>query len=103
MFDDLQENILTPNKDKINFKGIQNVLQESKHKNYALYATHRGVLGFIDTLLTILASLVVFYPITYLVQKSHHSMHTFFATETEKKVNYALDAADEIVRQFAAI
>ncbi len=96
LFIDLQQNILTPDKDKINFRGIQDALQRNKQENYRLYATHRGVLGVIDTLLTILASLVVFYPITYLVQKSRNSMHTFFATDTEKKVNYALSAAEEI-------
>jgi hypothetical protein len=84
-------------KDKINFRGIQDALQRNKQENYALYATHRGVLGVIDTLLTILASLVVFYPITYLAQKSKNSVHAFFATDTEKKVNHALDAADEVI------
>lgn len=96
LFIDLQNNVLTPDKDKINFEGIQDALQHNKQENYALYATHRGVLGVIDTLLTVLASLIVFYPITYMVQKSRNSVHTFFATDTEKKVNYALDAADAI-------
>ena len=103
LFIDVQQNILTPDKDKINFRGMQDALQRNKQENYGLYATHRGVLGVIDTLLTILASLVVFYPITYLVQKSRNSMHTFFATDTEKKVNCALDAADEVINQAAAI
>ena len=103
LFIDLQQHVLTPDKDKINFMGIQDALQRNKQENYALYATHRGVLGVIDTLLTILASLVVFYPITYLVQKSRNSVHTFFATDTEKKVNYALSAADEVINQGAAI
>lgn len=103
LFVDLQQNLLTPNKDQINFRGIQNALQRNKHENHALYATHRGVLGIIDTLLTILASLVVFYPITYLVQKSRHSAHTFFATDTEKKVNHVINAADEMMHQGAAI
>ncbi len=103
LFIDLQQNVLTPDKDKINFRGIQDALQRNKQENYALYATHRGVLGVIDTLLTILASLVVFYPITYLVQKSRNSVHTFFATDTEKKVNYALNTADEVINQGAAI
>ena len=97
LFIDLQQNVLTPDKDKINFRGIQDALQRNKQENYALYATHRGVLGVIDTLLTILASLVVFYPITYLAQKSKNSVHAFFATDTEKKVNHALDAADEVI------
>jgi hypothetical protein len=103
LFTDLQQNILTPDKERINFKGIQDALQRNKKENHNLYATHRGVLGAIDTLLTILASLVVFYPITYLVQKSRNSLHTFFATDTEKKVNYALDTADEATNQSAAI
>jgi hypothetical protein len=103
LFIDVEQNILTSDKDKINFRGMQDALQRNKQENYGLYATHRGVLGVVDTLLTILASLVVFYPITYLVQKSRNSMHTFFATDTEKKVNYALDAADEVINQAAAI
>ena len=69
----------------------------NKTQNHSLYATHRGVLGVIDTLLTILTSLVVFYPITYLVQSSTNSMHTFFATDTEKKVNSALLSVNEIM------
>ena len=92
LFVSLQENVLTPDKNEINFEAIQQLLRFNKQENYALYATHRGVLGVIDTLLTILASLVVFYPIIYLVQKSRNSVHTFFSTNTEKKVNYALDA-----------
>ena len=103
LFTDLQQNVLTPDKDRINFRGIQDTLQRNKQENRTLYATHRGVLGIIDTLLTILASLVVFYPVTYLVQKSKNSVHTFFATDTEKKVNDALSAADEVINQGAAI
>lgn len=103
LFIDLEQIILTPDKDKINFRGIQYALQSNKLKNLAIYTTHRGVLGIIDTLLTILASLVIFYPITYWVQKSSNSMHTFFATDTENKLHYALDAADEILNQGAAI
>lgn len=103
LFIDLQQNILTPEKDRINFKGIQDALQCNKQENYTLYATHRGVLGVIDSLLTILASLVVFYPITYLVQKSRNSVHTFFATDTENKVDCALSAAEEMTSQEATI
>ena len=103
LFIDLQQNILTSDKDKINFRGIQDALQRNQQENYGLYATHRGVLGVIDSLLTILASLVLFYPITYLVQKNRNSMYTFFATDTEKKINYALDAADEFINQSVAI
>lgn len=103
LFNCLQKNILTSDKDKINFRGIQEALQHSMQENYELYASHRGALGVIDTALTILASLVVFYPITYMVQKSRNSIHTFFATDTEKKVNYALKAADEVVSQAAVI
>lgn len=102
LFTDLQCSVLTPDKDKINFEGIRDVLQYNKQENYTLYATHRGVLGLIDTSLTILASLGIFYPITYFVQKIRHSPHTFFATDTEKKVNYAIEAADEVINQSPA-
>ncbi|WP_157010388.1 hypothetical protein [Legionella fallonii] len=98
-FTDLQQNILTADKNKINFKGIQEICQRNKQENYALYATHRGILGAIDTILTILASLVVFYPITYLVRKSMGATHTFFATDTEKRVNNTLVVMDEVMNE----
>ncbi|KTD37769.1 hypothetical protein Loak_1445 [Legionella oakridgensis] len=103
LFTDLQQSILTPDKSRINFRGIQEALQRNKQENYTLYATHRGILGTIDRLLTILASLVVFYPITYLVQKSRKSMHTFFATDTEKKVDNALLTVEEITNELTTV
>lgn len=96
LFTDLQQNVLTPDKDKINFKGIQDILRLNREENATLYATHRGILGIIDTLLTILVSLVIFYPITYLIQKSTNVTHTFFATDTERKFNHVETAAEEM-------
>ncbi|RUQ85347.1 hypothetical protein [Legionella septentrionalis] len=103
LFIALQQTILTPDKNKIDFKGIQNTLQRHRQENYILYATHRGILGYIDTLLTILASLVIFYPITYVVQKSMNIAHTFFATDTEKKINNSILAVDEILDETAVL
>jgi hypothetical protein len=90
LFVELQENILTPNKERINFEGIQEILKRNKETHLELYSSHRGVLKIIDTLLTILASLIVFYPIVYLVQKHTNHKHMFFATDTETKINNAL-------------
>lgn len=93
---DLQANVLTPDKTEINFSHIRNTLERHKQGNYALYATHRGILGTIDTILTIIASLVIFYPIIYLVQKNRKSPHTFFSTDTEEKIENVLIAAENI-------
>jgi serine/threonine protein kinase len=46
-------------------------------------ADHRGILGVLDTALTILASLVVFYPAVYFYQKHYRIQNTFFKTKSE--------------------
>jgi serine/threonine protein kinase len=45
---------------------------------------HRGIIGVLDTFLTILASLIVFYPIVYGVQKWQNIQYSFFKTDTCK-------------------
>ncbi|MBA2656268.1 MAG: hypothetical protein H0U70_04700 [Tatlockia sp.] len=45
---------------------------------------HRGILGLLDTLLTVLASLVVFYPVVYGFQKWFNVQYSFFKTDTCK-------------------
>lgn len=97
LFDKVQENILTQDRKNINFKGLKNILALNKADNYTLYATHRGLLGVMDTLLTVIVSLVIFYPITYLIQNSINSRHTFFATDTEKKIDRSLLAIEKII------
>lgn len=51
-----------------------------------IFEQHRGILGTLDTVLTILASLVILYPVVYLYQKTNNIQHTFFNTDTSMKV-----------------
>lgn len=61
--------------------------------------SHRGVMGFIDTILSVLASFVVFYPITYGYQKYNKIHCSFFKTETSGIV----DGIDELLQSSSAV
>jgi hypothetical protein len=67
-------------------------IQEQK----SILEQHRGVLGILDTALTVLTSLIILYPAVYLYQKSHHTTYTFFGTDSSAKANCALAILDEI-------
>jgi hypothetical protein len=51
-----------------------------------IFEQHRGILGILDTVLTILASLIILYPAVYLYQKTNKIQHTFFNTDTGIKM-----------------
>ncbi|MDP1603919.1 MAG: hypothetical protein Q8M03_11710 [Legionella sp.] len=44
--------------------------------------SHRGIRGILDGIATILASLVIFYPLTYIYQKMNGINYTFFKTDS---------------------
>jgi len=60
---------------------------------------HRGILGVVDKILTVLASLIVFYPAVYLYQRHHKIQHTFFNTETGGKAAQARATLGQISDQ----
>lgn len=55
---------------------------------------HRGMKGVLDTILTVVASLGLFYPVTWLYQKKKHINNTFFNTATGNR----LDEVEETLR-----
>lgn len=60
------------------------------HSKEKILKHHRGIKGPLDTMLTVLASLVVFYPFVYLYQINHNVQHSFFKTDSEKKADKAI-------------
>lgn len=57
---------------------------------------HRGLLGILDTVLTVLASLIVLYPVVYFYQKAKSIQHTFFNTDSGVIAQHAVDKLTEI-------
>jgi len=57
---------------------------------------HRGILGILDTILTVLVSLIVFYPLVYKYQKNYKIPYTFFSTESGKKARHAVEQFNKI-------
>ncbi|KTD35611.1 hypothetical protein Lmor_1058 [Legionella moravica] len=62
----------------------------------SIFEQHRGVLGILDTILTVLASLIVLYPVVYLYQKAHNIQHTFFNTDSAIKAQNTMATLSKI-------
>ncbi|KTC70216.1 hypothetical protein Lbir_1799 [Legionella birminghamensis] len=58
---------------------------------------HRGCMGILDTMLTIFASLVVFYPAVYLYQKNKNVTHSFFNTDSGIKAQDTIVTLDKLI------
>lgn len=69
-----------------------NIIEENKSE----LEQHRGVLGILDTILTVMASLVILYPFVYKYQSDHGVQSTFFKTDSSNKVNELVDVLEEI-------
>ncbi|CAM2879386.1 hypothetical protein [Legionella worsleiensis] len=61
-----------------------------------VFAQHRGVWGILDTVLTVLASLIVLYPAVYLYQKTNNIKHTFFNTDSSIKAQNTMAKLSQI-------
>lgn len=61
-----------------------------------VFAQHRGVWGILDTVLTVLASLIVLYPAVYLYQKTNNIQHTFFNTDSSIKAQNTMAKLSQI-------
>ncbi len=61
-----------------------------------VFEHHRGILGILDTALTILASLIILYPIVYWHQKANNIQHTFFNTDTGTRAQRTIDALTQM-------
>ena len=48
----------------------------------AVIEKHRGFKGVVDTVLTVLASFLIFYPFTYIYQKVNNIQYSFFKTHS---------------------
>lgn len=73
------------------------------HQHQKVLEAHRGVLGVVDTVLTVLASLVVFYPLVCWYQKTNHKQYTFFNTDSGSKlqqVQMKLNTINEVANHF---
>ncbi|MBA2656605.1 MAG: hypothetical protein H0U70_06415 [Tatlockia sp.] len=67
-------------------------LQDKK----SIFEKHRGIMGAMDTILTILASMIVFYPIVYGYQKYNGISYTFFNTDSGKIAQRTYDTLEKI-------
>ena len=57
---------------------------------------HRGILGVVDTALTILVSLIIFYPAVYWYQQKNKQNYSFFSTDSNTKMLNTLAVLDEV-------
>ncbi|MDI1351271.1 MAG: hypothetical protein PSV35_00645, partial [bacterium] len=64
---------------------------------------HRGILGIIDTLLTVLASLIIFYPVVCWYQHKKNQNFSFFSTDSNTKILNTLTILNEMDTQCATV
>lgn len=77
------------------YQAFKDKCEEAKRKSTKELFSHRGVLGPVDTLLSVLSTGVVFYPALKYYQYKKGIQATFFKTDTEKKLAEITDVLNK--------
>lgn len=77
------DNLHEQDNTNINLKKINQIISVNKVENYLLYTAPKDVLGILDTMLTVLVSLVIYDSINYIYQKHAGIVYAIFKTNTE--------------------
>lgn len=85
------------------FKRFHDSIDTAVKNNRAVLETNTGLTKFLDDLCTVLASLVVFYPLVYVYQKKNDIHYSFFKPQTAIILDEIQEAQQTLLAKHAPI